>query len=324
MNANPHPGPPREDGGPSPAPSEPAPLVSGRMSKVVLAIALVTAVSGYFMGLQQLKAIPDAPRPASPGAAGKSAAADPASPAPGRPVPRIVEYRRLGEGSLKPNAGWKSSLATLRSSNAIPAPPAVTKMPGGGLSGMPPVIAMVASDAARSEAVLARAARRAFEGAPPVIPHPVDAITPASCRTCHLTGLAVRGVVAPKMSHGEMGSCTQCHVPQGGPGLVSRQELSQPFAGNAFEGLRSAGKGARAWPGAPPTIPHTLWMRQDCASCHGPTGLAGLRTSHPERAACQQCHVPDGQVDLPPWMRADASGGSGAAGRDLPGLYATH
>jgi len=32
-------------------------------------------------------------------------------------------------------------------------------------------------------------------------------------------------------------------------------------------------------------------MRQDCTSCHGVTGLPGLRTPHPERFNCQQCHA---------------------------------
>ena len=51
-------------------------------------------------------------------------------------------------------------------------------------------------------------------------------------------------------------------------------------------------KGQRAFAGAPPTIPHTLWLRGNCLACHGAFGFAELQTSHPERANCVQCHVP--------------------------------
>jgi cytochrome c-type protein NapB len=270
--------------------------LSKRASQVVLAAVLMTAVSGYFMGLTQMTATRaearGAPLPGLPGAPG------PADGDGGSAVPSIVEYRRLGESDLKPNAHWVSRLGSLRTS--IPA------APGGGAAAS--ATSLPASEAERTRAVEIRAGRRAFDGAPPVIPHPVDPVSPANCRACHLTGLAVRGLVAPKMSHGEMGSCNQCHVPAGGPGLVAAGELARLGEDNDFAGLRSAGRGSRAWPGAPPTIPHLLWMRQDCSSCHGPAGLAGLRTSHPERALCQQCHVPDGVADVPPWLRPELAG----------------
>jgi cytochrome c-type protein NapB len=73
--------------------------------------------------------------------------------------------------------------------------------------------------------------------------------------------------------------------------------LRNPIAENAFVGSVSPSKGSRAWPQAPPTIPHPTFMRNDCMSCHGPNGLFGLRTPHPDRQSCFQCHVPEAGLD---------------------------
>ena len=45
--------------------------------------------------------------------------------------------------------------------------------------------------------------------------------------------------------------------------------------------------------GSPPVIPHKLFMRENCLSCHaGPSAPKEIRMSHPERVNCRQCHVP--------------------------------
>jgi len=248
-------------------------------------MVLVTAVSGYFMGLIQLDRLHG--EGSRDGVAdfrksGQAVASVPEAPG----IQPIVEYAKLGEAGPRPNGAWRSSLSTL-----------VSRKDGvDALSG--PVVGGVVSDAERRNAVERRAERRAFDGAPPVIPHPVDAISSANCRVCHATGLVIREVTAPRMSHPEMGNCTQCHVPQ--QGLALRAEEANESRGfvNEFVGRASSGRGTRAWPGAPPTVPHSFWMRQDCTSCHGPTGLPGLRTSHAERQLCTQCHVPEGGFDL--------------------------
>jgi nitrate reductase cytochrome c-type subunit len=52
-------------------------------------------------------------------------------------------------------------------------------------------------------------------------------------------------------------------------------------------------RGGRFYEGAPPTIPHPLQLRENCLACHaGPASRPEIRTSHPERARCRQCHVP--------------------------------
>jgi cytochrome c-type protein NapB len=227
-------------------PSTPDPhTLSSRASRVVLAMAVVTAVSGYFMGLRQ---VDRAHGPAANEA--RQASLFPMAPAnrvsvtsafSSQEIPTIVDYAALGTAGLKPNARWKSSLESLRRGDGrlnASSTPGVTPSP--------------ASDAERLQAVQRRAGRRAFDGAPPVVPHPVDATSSANCRVCHAEGLVVRDVVAPRMSHPEMGNCTQCHVPSDGGVPSVAPEWRLALAANDFVGKASVGRGSRAWPGAPP------------------------------------------------------------------------
>jgi cytochrome c-type protein NapB len=136
-----------------------------------------------------------------------------------------------------------------------------------------------------------RATTRAYDGAPPPIPHD-DSL--ATCVACHDDdGTRIDGVgVAPASPHGAAAAtgamlrCRQCHVPT---------EIRTLFVNSRFIGLaQGPWKGARATPGAPPTIPHTLQLRENCLACHsGPGARAEIGTSHPERVRCRQCHVPE-------------------------------
>jgi cytochrome c-type protein NapB len=47
-----------------------------------------------------------------------------------------------------------------------------------------------------------------------------------------------------------------------------------------------------------PPINHDLFFRGNCLACHsGPSAVAEIRTTHPERADCRECHVlPDPAV----------------------------
>ncbi len=137
----------------------------------------------------------------------------------------------------------------------------------------------------------ARALGRAYDGAPPTIPH--DAATGA-CTTCHdADGAAIAGLgVAPASPHGDgpaagaLRRCRQCHVPATATPLL---------VASRFTGLpQGPWQGSRATPGAPPRIPHPLQMRGECLACHAGPGARGeLRTTHPERVRCRQCHVPE-------------------------------
>lgn len=135
-----------------------------------------------------------------------------------------------------------------------------------------------------------RAERRAYDGAPPTIPH---APFGNSCDACHNErGRSVSGVgFAPASPHegtaksGATTRCRQCHVFAAAEGL---------FVASDFLGLQQDLRaGGRATPGAPPTIPHRTLMRENCVACHdGPGAREEVRTTHPERWRCRQCHVP--------------------------------
>lgn len=141
-----------------------------------------------------------------------------------------------------------------------------------------------------------RASRRAYDGAPPVIFHQPLGI---ECTQCHSReGMQVDGVgFAPPSPHESTAGlslysrCEQCHV------YTQADDL---FIGNTFAGLRQdLRKGGRLYPGAPPTVPHKIFMRENCQACHtGPAAREEIRTSHPERVRCRQCHVEVQTTDL--------------------------
>lgn len=147
-----------------------------------------------------------------------------------------------------------------------------------------------------AQAVAARAERRAFDGAPPVVPHPIDEQSAHACAACHQDPLRIEGRRVPVMSHPFLDNCTACHVT-----AAPRAFGEPPALDSDFTGRGSPGLGDRAFAEAPPTIPHGIHMRETCAACHGLGGPAGLRTTHPERLECRQCHAAS-TTDLP-WQR---------------------
>jgi len=150
------------------------------------------------------------------------------------------------------------------------------------------------------EAVTERAANRAYDGAPPTIPHAVRQRSAAECLACHDEGLRLRGRTASRVPHDDLASCTQCHVVQDGPMPGERLPPDATFAVNTFAGRASPTEGPRAWSIAPPQIPHTTSMRTECMACHGPGGRSAMRTPHPERQSCEQCHAPSATADQRP------------------------
>lgn len=134
-----------------------------------------------------------------------------------------------------------------------------------------------------------RAERRLFEGAPPVIPHQPFG---APCISCHQPpGLALAGVgFAPASPHagtpglGNASRCQQCHV---------FQRTTTTWKRNSFAGMRQDLRhGERLNPLAPPVMPHPLFLHEACLTCHdGPGAREEIRTTHPERVRCQQCHA---------------------------------
>jgi cytochrome c-type protein NapB len=150
-------------------------------------------------------------------------------------------------------------------------------------------------------AVADRARLRAYEGAPPRIPHAVRQNSAAECLACHENGLRFRGRLAPPMSHTAMASCTQCHVVAESPIPGQAALVPDPRAvPSAFVGLAATPLGDRAWDIAPPQIPHRTFMRERCTSCHGVNGRDPMRSTHPHRGSCEQCHAPSAELDLRP------------------------
>ncbi|MCY2966040.1 MAG: hypothetical protein NT069_20820 [Planctomycetota bacterium] len=78
--------------------------------------------------------------------------------------------------------------------------------------------------------------------------------------------------------------CRQCHVFAG---------TSELFQESTFVGFTGADlRGDRAYPAAPPLIPHAIFMREDCVTCHaGVAARLELVCQHSERTNCRQCHI---------------------------------
>lgn len=132
---------------------------------------------------------------------------------------------------------------------------------------------------------------RAYHGAPPSIPHPVEDemnVGGQQCLKCHENGgfVARFSAYAPITPHPEMVNCRQCHV---------TEEVSGQFAkGLNFDGAQAPAVGAvnQSLVSSPPAIPHEVQLRENCLSCHaGPSAPKEIRVSHPERINCRQCHV---------------------------------
>lgn len=127
---------------------------------------------------------------------------------------------------------------------------------------------------------------RAFYSAPPIIPHEVETQNPQDCLRCHANVTKLEdGRVAMQTPHPQFSNCMQCHV----PGQSNNNQVK-----SHWQGLEEPTTGDRWFPVSPPTIPHRIFLRENCLSCHGPENPdTKMRTTHPERTSCMQCHVPN-------------------------------
>lgn len=155
-------------------------------------------------------------------------------------------------------------------------------------------------------------ALRAFPGAPPRIPHGLTEpeFRGGRCNVCHRRGGYVErfAAYAPVTPHPELGECLQCHVADDAlVGIPFRDETGHEdvcfqchildreaprFASLDWPEPAWPALHATALPNAPPVIPHTLQLRENCLACHiGAGAVEEIRTPHAERANCRQCHV---------------------------------
>lgn len=153
-------------------------------------------------------------------------------------------------------------------------------------------------------------ALRAYDGAPPRVPHGLttEEFRTTRCKTCHERGgYAMRfQAYAPVTPHPQLGNCLQCHLtddavvgaalPANNPDGLCRQ-CHNPGAAPVTRLYADWGAAERAVSihvsgETPPVIPHDLEMRADCLACHaGPGAVEEIRTRHPERTNCRQCHL---------------------------------
>ena len=140
--------------------------------------------------------------------------------------------------------------------------------------------------ASRDDLLSKRKELRAYDGAPPVIPHSVGDLGRGDCPACHTPGSPDTVTIGPPRSHPAWGDCTQCHV---------ERRAQEHFRASTFEPLWWPSAGTRQSEIAPPTVPHHIQNRENCAMCHiGAQAPAVLRARHGMRPNCRQCHVPNG------------------------------
>lgn len=256
------------------------PETGQKFAYLICFVVISVAVSGYFTGLQS---------PMNPG-----------QPLGGKPIaapPDLTEYAHLDAVHLPqqtPVAIPATHYADMARASVAKRAHSQTRLAELKMQSDP--LAEIKIKPGQKEFALAmRKRNRAFNGAPPTVPHPIDQQSAQACIACHTNGIQTETLRIPRMSHQFLENCTQCHVensPQHTPATLFRE--------TTFEGLPAPTAGPRAYEGAPPQIPHSTWMRVDCMSCHGPTGLHGIRSTHPWRQNCQQCHAPSSTLDQIP------------------------
>lgn len=240
---------------------------------VGLVIVSIVSISGVFMGMRHS---PKSEQGYKPWLSQPSTHA-----AESQHIQKAPRYGDISESEWKADSDWVNHL------NSLP-------RTSGQLSDQP-----VMSEADRAEVLQCRADRRAYDGAPPVIPHAIETIEVQSCVACHSVdaNVVIAGKNTPKMSHPLLANCTQCHAPSEGSNFLKSNDLAGLNVESLFVGAESPGPGEKAYDGAPPVVPHRLNMRQNCMACHG-NGMANtVSTSHPQRKNCLQCHAPNASFD---------------------------
>lgn len=136
---------------------------------------------------------------------------------------------------------------------------------------------------------------RQYPGSPPVIPHTSGQAFDSDendCLACHAKGgySAEFGKFTPVTPHPENSLCYQCHA---------RQGTDEPFVASTWQSIAPPRLGLSFLAGSPPSVPHSLQLRENCIACHtGPAAVAEIRVEHAARGNCRQCHVPASQQEV--------------------------
>jgi len=242
-----------------------------RLTTVFLSLVIAVAAIGFFVGLGDGVPQPDGFY--------QSSLTDPAlnqAAATNAKLVDAVSYAQIATTAMGPTRAWQAR------DKSLPA------------SEIDLYAKIEPSEAEKAASSQTRTAHRAFNGAPPIIPHPVENTTDAACYACHGNGMEMGELKASVMSHTFLANCTQCHASMA-PAPFRDVDASVQ---TSFVGLPAPLAGKRAYPGAPPTIPHSQWMRENCLACHGNgNGWAGMESTHSWRSNCTQCHAPSASLD---------------------------
>jgi nitrate reductase (cytochrome), electron transfer subunit len=232
----------------------------------------------------------------------------------------VVEFSRE-----RSNGAGAAGDAVLRMDLPIPAEADVFRLQPGDLAA---IDNNARRAGARSRTLAAFRSLRAYPGAPPRVPHSLapDEFRGTTCNACHERGgfSARFNAYAPVTPHPEYRNCLQCHaVDDGVTGVASGRAANAPdarterptaavFTALAWRTASWPAVNQRAMEGSPPAIPHGLDLRGNCLACHaGPGAIAEIRTTHPERANCRQCHVPATyEVEMDAFSRPVTRGGA--------------
>lgn len=131
-----------------------------------------------------------------------------------------------------------------------------------------------------------------YAAAPPPAPadlHPEfeKIASPKGCLECHGKG----GV--KETPHPDRKGCEKCHAPKVDKKAAEKKDASKAAAPKA-SGKLPANKVHIAAPPMAPAKKHPGFDKiptpDGCLKCHGPKGV--IKSSHPERHNCKQCHIP--------------------------------
>ena len=198
------------------------PETGQKVAYLICFVVISIAVTGYFVGLQS---------PMNPSA--KSVAtvqsnerdtgemSSHSNSAAGAVLP-ATHYADMGNMTLKQAKIWQTSLAQLKST-------------------VDPLEEFTITPEQKAFALALREQNRAFNGAPPTVPHPVDQMPAQVCAACHSNGFKTETLRIPKMSHQFLENCTQCHV-ENNP----KHMTASLFRENSFVGLPAPTGGPRA------------------------------------------------------------------------------
>ena len=156
-----------------------------------------------------------------------------------------------------------------------------------------PALTVTADNSSRTGFIIdgleTRESRRAFFSAPPVIPHTLGK-DDRECLSCHVDGREYKGHQSPLTPHPEFKNCRQCHVRASAPKYMISTGASVK---TSWQGLVGPGPGSRQHELAPPTIPHRMFLLENCQACHHPDAILtpALPREHSQRTNCRQCHV---------------------------------